>query len=114
MAGPHDPPCNASPECHEAERRSSVRYVPQVIRDISRTGMGLVLKQVHEPGTPLAIELHSPNKNIKYTVFTRVVHATAQPDGTWLVGCAFARELSNDELRNLLTSAAVLSEPAPL
>jgi hypothetical protein len=102
------------------DRRASVRYYPHqvkaglvsqpkrgrpwkaMIHDLSTTGVGMVLNQSFEQGTQLAIELNSPDGLLIYTVLTSVVHATRQPNGSYLVGCSFVRELSEDELRNLL------------
>lgn len=73
-----------------------------LIRDLSTTGIGLVLNQTFDAGTELAIELYSPDMVLSYTLLTRVAHSTRQGNGSWLIGCRFVRELSEEELRNLL------------
>lgn len=73
-----------------------------VIHDLSTTGIGLFLNQSFDPKTDLAVELYSPDMLLCYTVLTRVVHCSRQSNGSWLVGCRFVRELSEDELQNLL------------
>ena len=102
------------------DRRASVRHyvrpgvtstacVPKrtrpwkaMIYDLSRSGIGLVVNQSFDAGTELAIELFSPDMILSYTILTRVAHSTRQTNGSWLVGCRFVRELSEEELQNLL------------
>ena len=102
------------------DRRAAVRHfvkpgvtstacIPQqtrpwkaIIQDLSTTGIGLVMLQSFDGGTELAVELFSPDMLLSYTVLTRVAHATQQANGSWLVGCRFVRELSEEELHNLL------------
>ncbi len=73
-----------------------------MIRDLSTTGVGMILNQSFDPDTELAVELFSPDMLLCYTVLTRVVHSNRQGNGSWLVGCRFVRELSPEELQNLL------------
>ncbi|HEV3258912.1 MAG TPA: PilZ domain-containing protein [Gemmataceae bacterium] len=75
---------------------------PGKVADISVGGLCLVLRHCFEPGTPLAIELPGARPGRARTLLVRVRHATAQADGTWLVGCAFAERLSEEELKALL------------
>jgi PilZ domain len=68
-------------------------------RDISTSGIGLILSRRFEPGTLLAIDVENPAQGVSYNVLARVIHATAQEDGTWRLGCAFARELAEEDLQ---------------
>ena len=68
------------------------------IKNVSSDGIGLVVSQKVEPGLLLAITLANQSKSFKKTVLTRVVHVTAQPGGTYLVGCALTMPLTYDEL----------------
>ena len=36
------------------------------------------------------------------TILARVVHAGAKPNGVWALGCAFVKELREEELQALL------------
>jgi hypothetical protein len=72
------------------------------VRDVSPDGIGLVLPSRLEPGAMLDLEfqgVHFPR-----AVVAGVVHVTPRDDGTWLVGCKFARPLNGDELHLLLES----------
>ena len=78
---------------------------PGRVADLSASGIGLLLRHRFERGTPLAIELLDAAPGSSRTVLARVRHATARPEGTWLVGCAFAEPLTEDELKGLLQAA---------
>ena len=73
-----------------------------IIRDLSTTGIGLILNQSFDAGTELAVELFSPDMALAYTMLTQVAHSLPQANGSCLVGCRFVRELSEEELQNLL------------
>jgi hypothetical protein len=71
------------------------------IRDISREGMGLNMSRQFEPETELIIELAERPKVLRHLV-ARVVHATPEANGRWLIGCRFDRVLSSEELKIIL------------
>jgi hypothetical protein len=80
---------------------------PAQIRDVSLSGVGLVLRRRFEPGAGLAIELPGPDGSGTFTVFARIIHVTAQAGGYWLLGCVFVSALSEETLK------ALLQPPAP-
>lgn len=96
----------------QGERRAAVRYqtnqtfsyftTPKSerlwarVRNISVTGVGLVVSRALDPGTVLTIELKEAQLS------ARVVHSTRDAAGTWLVGCQFDTKLSEAQLRELL------------
>src|SRR5580692_1103433 len=57
------------------------------LRDVSATGVGMVLDRRFEPGAGLSIEI--PGLGGGNTLLAKVVHATGLPEGKWLLGCAF-------------------------
>jgi hypothetical protein len=74
------------------------------VRNISRGGVGLLLKHRFQRGTELTIELWNGMGELLRTVRVRVVHATAVlADGIdcWLLGCAFDQPLSDEEFQSL-------------
>lgn len=99
----------------KAERRAWVRYpckletncksetdrlgCPATVRNISLGGMSLQVDRQFESGTLIRVQVQSALENTPHMLCLRVIHVTSQPDGTWLLGCAFARELSDDSLR---------------
>jgi hypothetical protein len=72
------------------------------IANLSVSGLALVLRQRVRRGARLLIQLTSGALGVAYDLLVHVVHCTRQPDGKWLVGCEFARELTPNELENLL------------
>jgi hypothetical protein len=74
------------------------------VRDLSRGGVGLVLRHCFKPGTDLTVELRDAAGALLRTVPVRVVHATAvyvEGSPRWLLGCAFDQPLSEEEWRAL-------------
>jgi PilZ domain len=66
------------------------------IRDLSRTGVGLIVCFPFRTGTYLAVELRGS------TMLTRVVHVRDRNDGSYQVGCEFLRPLADDEIDRLI------------
>jgi hypothetical protein len=72
---------------------------PAALRDVSVTGVGLVLARRFEPGTMLAIETGQEEPHPR--VFAQVVRVLPDEVGHWFHGCAFDRRLSERELAAL-------------
>jgi hypothetical protein len=53
-------------------------------------------------GTVLAIDVQGNTTESAASVLARVVHAKVQSDGSWLLGCAFTKPLSEEDLQTLL------------
>jgi hypothetical protein len=119
----HDPAPDARPAALHAERRAFVRLAtdlpvtcrpadkaPEVgwpgrVRDISRGGVGLLLRHRFQPGTALTIEIRGSGRPVLREVTVRVVHATPVVDGNtqgWLHGCMFDRPLSGEAVEALV------------
>jgi hypothetical protein len=70
------------------------------VRDISASGVSLLLPREFEPGTLLTLEFENPDQGVNAVLGARVVYSLeVPPDGRWLHGCAFERELTDHELR---------------
>jgi hypothetical protein len=74
------------------------------ICDISQGGARLLMPRRFEKGTGLAIELPGDLERESAIVFVKVIHLRREDDGSWILGCKFVSELSEDELQRLLTS----------
>jgi hypothetical protein len=72
------------------------------VRDISLTGIGLLVDRYIEPETVLAVQLQGDESIESYTVLVQVMNTRQEADNQWLLGCAFARSLSNQEVSALL------------
>ena len=71
------------------------------VRDISSGGIALVSKRRFEPATVLMVELET-GAGWPRRLFIQVIHATQEREDRWIIGCAFASPLSEDELQELL------------
>jgi hypothetical protein len=113
----------------EVERRRAARYLADLrvtcypaggglgggrvarVRNISRTGIGLVVDRHWGPGTAVSLALPLGEEGRDRSCVARVVHATAQPGGCFLVGCAFVAALTEDELQAVLAGPTIQPEP---
>jgi hypothetical protein len=93
-------PSSVGTACESAARGAKVR-VSAWVRDISRGGVNLLVSQRFGPGALLSVEIPGPGENSSSAVLAYVVHAKAQADGTWSLGCRFARELEDEDLEAL-------------
>jgi hypothetical protein len=93
-------PCDRETNCHPLSA-SGQEWAGQV-ENLSRGGIGLVLNRRFELKTLLAIELLSRSGQPARRVFARVVHVHRRADGNWLLGCAFANQLAEEDLQALL------------
>ena len=105
------------------ERRAWVRYAstleasckgtgslrdagwPGKVLDISLGGIGLILAHCFSPGATLTVDLKSKSNKTQQSFSVRVMHSRPviiQGDPCWLVGCAFTRNLSEQELQEFL------------
>jgi hypothetical protein len=76
------------------------RRRPGVVRDVSRSGVGLLLAEPLPEGTVLGVRPETPAGASRVATL-RVRHATALDDGRWLVGCAHVTALPPAELSAL-------------
>src|SRR5262245_34096083 len=61
--------------------------VSALIRDVSQSGIGLVVRYCFAPGTLLVIDLDGRRDAGWSPLLGRVVHATPHGDGRWVLGC---------------------------
>jgi hypothetical protein len=94
-------PCDAEASCHTATGGPKMCW-PAHICNVSQAGVALVVTRRFEKGASLLIELSSPEPGVTLTLLARVVHAAAQPKGSWLLGCLLACDLPREEVEALL------------
>jgi hypothetical protein len=82
--------------------RSSLECGRAVIKDLSATGIGLFLSHEVALGTVLFLQLCGRGRGSTHTQLARVVHATAERPGRWLIGCQLSCPLSDKELLDAL------------
>jgi hypothetical protein len=73
------------------------------VLDLSLGGVGLLLSRPLEPGQSAVLRLRGTADGQVYELTARVAHATQEPGGDWVIGCHLDRELSRDELDDLLS-----------
>jgi hypothetical protein len=78
---------------------------PVVVRDVSATGVGVLLARRFEPGTDLCIELRAGPDAPARSMPMRVVRVVAEPLGHWAHGCVFLTPLSKPELAELVAES---------
>jgi serine/threonine-protein kinase len=71
------------------------------ILNISPGGVCLLVPGAVDAGARVRLELQGADNDPPLLKLAFVVHGTAQPEGGWLIGCAFAGELSEQELQSL-------------
>jgi hypothetical protein len=72
------------------------------VQDISRGGVSLLGNHPFDPGTVLKIDLSLTDQVIPATLLAKVIHASAKPNGVWALGCAFIKELREEELQAIV------------
>ncbi len=95
---------NLSATCRPARHSKAVSW-PGKVRDVSRGGLGLLMRHRFRHGTRLTLELRASTGALLGTVSVMVVHTTAVVEDSccnWLLGCAFDPPLSEDEFHALL------------
>lgn len=58
-------------------------------RDVSATGIGLLVSRWLKPGTLALLSLQEHPGSQPLVLLAEVVHATVQPDWRWLIGCKY-------------------------
>ena len=72
------------------------------VLDLSTAGARFVLRHRIEPGTVIRLDLTNPLSGYQSSASTRVVHVGEVPDGNFILGGSFARELGREEVQELL------------
>lgn len=91
-------PCDLETRCQPISGALSKAWSARAV-DISTGGVGLVLERRFEPGAMLTANLASADGESTRTLFLRVAHVSRHEDGGWRHGCAFASELTAEELQ---------------
>jgi hypothetical protein len=103
-------PCGLQTSClrpTDGENAWGARVV-----DISTSGVGLLMGRRFEPGTLLTFRLEGRTGGQSYNAIAKVVHATRQAEGGWLLGCALLDPLDEPQLRAFRAAPHVLAEHA--
>jgi len=85
----------------EAETKEEILWVAR-LQDICRQGVRLLLMRRFEPGTLLRLEVPGKSPETPLLVQARVIHVVNYPNGSFGLGCAFSRLLTEEEMKNLV------------
>jgi hypothetical protein len=102
-------PNNQDVVCHPVT--SGPQHEPELawlgkVRDVSPGGIGISTSRRFEPGAELVAELSvKPDATLLLPV--RVVHATPDRNGLWIIGCQFIFPLSQEELEICLRQKSI-------
>jgi len=81
------------------------RHWPAWVRDISVTGISLLVEPRLDPGTSLILDLRMRNGLFSRRLNAEVKHsAICFPNNCWLHGCVFQENLSDQEVARLAWS----------
>jgi PilZ domain len=94
-------PCNVETVCYTCETSPGERR-PARILNVSPGGIGLLLPVQFGQGTLLRFELPAGVDQPARILLVRVARVIEQAPGMWFLGCEFAHQLDEDELRMLL------------
>ena len=86
---------------HSVRSEEGAAY-PVHVRNLSAGGLAFLTDRRIEPSTLLSVELPSKDEAGTRRLVMRVRTAEQVWPGRWMIGCAFARKLSNSELLALL------------
>jgi serine/threonine protein kinase len=75
---------------------------PLIVRDVSQSGLGVVLARRFEPGTQLTVEGAPDPSGRPELLPLRVVRVESEQAGHWVHGCRFDPPLHPEQLRALL------------
>ncbi len=75
---------------------------PAWVRDVSASGICLLIEPKFEPGAKLSLEIRTRDCTLERRMIVEVKHsAICFPNNTWLHGCAFAELLSDADVARL-------------
>jgi hypothetical protein len=106
-------------ETEGTEKRKSVRFEPKgppprlianlkgdpypaKVRNISAGGISILTSRPVQLDTVIEVSLFNKSRNFDCTVPLRAIYLIDSPEGTYILGGAFTRELSDEEVRGLL------------
>jgi hypothetical protein len=76
-----------------------------LVRDVSHTGLCLILQRQLDQGASLLVELWQAGQTVLPSTSAKVVHSQLHTSGDWLSGCEFAKPLGDDEFEALCGSS---------
>jgi hypothetical protein len=88
--------------CYRRVTGDDMQYWPAQVVDLAPSGIGLHVAQPIEAGALLSLELHAEHEAAARVLLACVVRVESAPEGGWVAGCNFLRELTDEEMQALL------------
>ena len=82
--------------------RAGHEYWKAALRDISPSGIGLLIDRAVDSGSLVVVELFDRAGKFWHLKVIRVVHVTPSASGLWVVGNTFLQRLTDEEFAGLL------------
>lgn len=86
--------CSLSATC---EPIPAADHFPGIVFNISENGIGLLLDRQVAAGTHLWVVMRGADDVLLGKMMIRIVRITGQPDGQWMHGCLFAKQMGDEE-----------------
>jgi serine/threonine protein kinase len=101
-------PCEVETECHhDTSLHSGTPELQEsweaAVKDLSLTGIGLILNRRFEPGSVLTVQIDSTDGQFSKTLEMIVNRVKRAARECWFLGCTFSHPLDKEELRKLVS-----------
>jgi hypothetical protein len=111
---PAAPKATPSSPSSGIEQRAFVRHFcdisaaadawPARVENISHGGVKIVVGRRFEVGAIIKLEFRVPGEDEFYLLLVKVIRVAEEPAGGWSLGCAFVREITEEEIQKLLAT----------
>ncbi len=89
--------CDLESTCHSGKGPDELAWSARV-QDISRGGLNLQVNRAFEPGSILSVDVPLGPDLAPRSLLVKVVNAQNQGPGKWSLGCAFEKNLEEEDL----------------
>ena len=98
-------PCGLEVSCQPITAKGCDLWWLAEIKDVSRSGVGMLSTRQFERGVYIAVQLLNLANRFAQTRVARVMHV-APSGGKWFLGCTLQTPLDDDDLRSLVSPVA--------
>lgn len=95
-------PCGQKGVCRAVANSQNGGLWPAKVRDVSTSGISLMMSRRFEVGTVLVVELDNTSGDDSVLLLARVVRVTERTRGNWVMGCTLSKQLGGNELIGLV------------
>src|SRR5436190_16361947 len=95
-------PCGQKSVCRAVANSQHGGLWPAKVRDISTSGISVIMSRRFEVGTVLVVELANTSGDESLLLLARVVRVTQRLRDDWVMGCTLSKQLGPNELIGLV------------